>query len=248
MEYRGLWMIHEATFKAACFRRFSVQEDMLSGLHERTAEALEQTANSIRKLEEQTYHLYASRNYFKLKENISSIENFLLLFNPNNKYDLSRYWQKLEEKGFDPVIEYNKAIEGFTMHYHPTEENIFRIIVQISRFLKEFCDFETYLTPNFRHPPIEGNIVEMDKIGLLRELEKLNIYVDNSCAGAEDKALSHPSLAEQIKELKRKYFSEGKDSEEEGKLADTHASNVAASQLRETHERKANSSIHNILS
>lgn len=35
---------------------------------------------------------------------ISNIENFLLMFNPNNKYDLSRYWQKLEEKGFDPVI------------------------------------------------------------------------------------------------------------------------------------------------
>jgi hypothetical protein len=94
------------------------------------------------------------------------------------------------------------------MHYHPTEENIFRIIVQISRFLKEFCDFETFLTPNFRHPPIEGNIVEMDKIGLLKELEKLNIYVDNSCLGAEDKAVSHPSLADQIKELKAKYFEE----------------------------------------
>jgi hypothetical protein len=52
---------------------------------------------------------------------VSNIENFLLLFNPHNKYELSRYWQKLEEKGFDPVIEYNKAVEGFSMHYHPTD-------------------------------------------------------------------------------------------------------------------------------
>ena len=78
--------------------------------HEKISEALENTFNSIRKLEEQTYHLFVSKSYFKLKEIVSSIENFLLMFNPNNKYELSRYWQKLEEKGFDPVIEYNKAI------------------------------------------------------------------------------------------------------------------------------------------
>ena len=67
---------------------------------------------------------------------------------------LIRYWQKLEEKGFDPSIEYNKAIEGFTMHYHPKSEQTFKIIIQVSRFLKEFSDFETILTPKYRHPPI----------------------------------------------------------------------------------------------
>jgi len=66
------------------------------------------------------------------------------------------------------------------MHYHPSDENTFRIIVQISRFLKEFCDFETYETPNFRHPFIEGNQCELQKIGLLKELSDLEIYVDNS--------------------------------------------------------------------
>lgn len=50
------------------------------------------TPNSIRKLEEQTYHLFKANDHFKLKEIISAIENFLLLFNPNNKYDLCRYW------------------------------------------------------------------------------------------------------------------------------------------------------------
>ena len=89
---------------------------------------------------------------------ISDIENFLLLFNPYTKYDLCRYWQKLEEKSFDPVIEYNKAIEGFEMHYHPNSDDLFRIITQISRFLKEFADFETYYTPEFRHPKIIGNL------------------------------------------------------------------------------------------
>lgn len=53
------------------------------------------------------------------------------------------------------------------MHYHPSDENIFKIIIQISRFLKEFSDFETYETPAFRHPLIEGNMVELQTIGLL---------------------------------------------------------------------------------
>jgi hypothetical protein len=50
----------------------------------------------VRKLEEETFQLYSAGNYFKLKEVISDIENFLLLFNPYTKYDLCRYWQRLE--------------------------------------------------------------------------------------------------------------------------------------------------------
>lgn len=87
---------------------------LLQELHEKVADSIDEfTPNSIRKLEEHTFHLFMSKSYFKLKEVISIIENFLLLFNPNNKYDLCRYWQKLEEHGFDPVLEYNKAVEGF---------------------------------------------------------------------------------------------------------------------------------------
>lgn len=71
---------------------------------------MKRTPNSVRKLEEETFQLYNAENYFKLKEVISDIENFLLLFNPYTKYDLCRYWQRLEERSFDPVIEYNKAI------------------------------------------------------------------------------------------------------------------------------------------
>jgi len=36
--------------------------------------------------------------------------------------------------------------------------------------LKEFSDFETYFTPEFRHPPVKGTYEELDDIGLLREL------------------------------------------------------------------------------
>ena len=111
----------------------------------------------MRKLEEQIHALFQAKSYFTLKEIISDIEQFLLLYTSNNKFQLFRYWQKLEEQGFDPSIEYNKALEAFEMHYHPNNEDLFQIIFQMSRFLKDFSDFETNLTPDFRHPPIVGN-------------------------------------------------------------------------------------------
>lgn len=61
------------------------------------------------------------------------------------------------------------------MHYHPSSEDLFRITVQISRFLKEFADFETYYTPRFRHPEILGNLKELDEIGLLGEFQNLEL-------------------------------------------------------------------------
>ena len=60
--------------------------------HKRIANALEKTPTSLRKLDELTFHYYKSEDFFLLKETVSNIENFLLLFNPNNKYDLCRYW------------------------------------------------------------------------------------------------------------------------------------------------------------
>ena len=133
MSFNGLWMIKNDTFKASILEKYDFDPIKIN---EKIADSLRKIPNSIRKLEEETYQLYVAGNYFKLKEVISDIENFLLLFNPYTKYDLCRYWQKLEERSFDPVIEYNKAIEGFEMHYHPTSEDLFRIITQISRFLR----------------------------------------------------------------------------------------------------------------
>jgi hypothetical protein len=42
------------------------------------------------------------------------------------------------------------------------------------RFFKDFSDFENAGTPDFRHPPIIGGI-ELEQIGLLGELQKLNM-------------------------------------------------------------------------
>ena len=59
----------------------------------------------------------------------------MLLYNAHFKYDFCRYWQKLEEKGFDPVIgfnlilEYNKSIELFENHYKIKTDELFLIIM-----------------------------------------------------------------------------------------------------------------------
>ena len=36
-----------------------------------------------------------------------------MIYNSNTKFELCRYWQKLEEKGFDPSVELNKSLEIF---------------------------------------------------------------------------------------------------------------------------------------
>lgn len=61
------------------------------------------------------------------------------------------------------------------MHYHPTSDDLFRIITQISRFLREFSDFETYYTPEFRHPKLIGNKKELEDIGILGEFRNLTL-------------------------------------------------------------------------
>jgi hypothetical protein len=91
MKHRELWIIHNEIFKKVVINCY--HNDRTLELHDKIAETIDKcTNNSIRKLEEETFHLFSARNYFKLKEVISIIENFLLLFNPNNKYDLCRYW------------------------------------------------------------------------------------------------------------------------------------------------------------
>ena len=50
-----------------------------------------------------------------------------MIYNNNTKFELCRYWQKLEEKGFDPSVELNKSLEIFDI------VNIFfnRLIIHI---------------------------------------------------------------------------------------------------------------------
>lgn len=97
-----------------------------------------------------------------------------MIYNNNTKFELCRYWEKLDEKGFDPTVELNKSLEIFDITYHPSPEDMFHIIVQISKFLKEFSDFEN--CPTFRHPQIKGPEKMLSDIGLLKEIKELGLY------------------------------------------------------------------------
>lgn len=70
------------------------------------------------------------------------------------------------------MAEYNRTLEGFVQKYSPNNEEIFVILLQLSRFLRELADFETKATPQFKHPSLRGN-QGLAKITLLAELERL---------------------------------------------------------------------------
>ena len=50
--------------------------------------------------------------------------------------------------------------------------------MQISRFFKDFGDFEVTFTPSFRHPNIKGGD-DLNDIGILEELKKLKLNIES---------------------------------------------------------------------
>ena len=157
--YRGFYVCNNDVFRRIvleyCFRG-DFKNRNRKDLHRRVHEALESTAVSVRRLEEQTYHIFSCGDHFAMKQTLASIGNFLLFFNQMNKFDLFRYWKWLEKHGYDPVVEYNRGVEIFDGYYDPTNDHLFTILLQLCRFFKEFSNFETELTPAFRHPTIQG--------------------------------------------------------------------------------------------
>ncbi|KAM3141543.1 hypothetical protein pb186bvf_006407 [Paramecium bursaria] len=141
-------------------------------LYKRYIKILEHQPNSHRRLLELTYHNYKLKRYFKLKELIINVENFLILWNPYNKFELCHFWEILEQNGYDLVNEYNKGIEHFQALYRPQSEALFLIMLQICRFLREFSNFETDKTPDYRHPQLKGQQSEYQDVGLYQELKQ----------------------------------------------------------------------------
>lgn len=142
------------------------------------ADSLVKPTTDLRNLEERCFHLHRAntpKSYFSLKETLSNIENFLLFFNPINKFNFSFYWSVLIDKNYEPVIEFNKSIEFFTLRYLPDTQTTFQIFFQVAVFLKEFSDFEKPDQPSFRHPHIVGDS-EIDEIGLYKEIDIMNMY------------------------------------------------------------------------
>lgn len=123
------------------------------------AKYFEGKKSSLRILEEQTNNYFAAEEFFNLKQIISKIDVFIILYNEKNKFDLFKFWWKLELKGYDPVYEYNKTLSLFEMHFNPNNKSIFSIHLQLCRFFKEMSEFESEMTPKFRHPNIKGKVI-----------------------------------------------------------------------------------------
>lgn len=64
MNFKDLWMIKNDCFKKAINNKYVF---VWAELSEKIADSLKKTPNSVRKLEEETFHLYTAGNYFKLK-------------------------------------------------------------------------------------------------------------------------------------------------------------------------------------
>lgn len=135
-------------------------DDQAQYFYKNIGDALQVYQNSIRKIREQTSAYIKAREYFSVKQILSSIENFLVFFNPEHKLELYNLWNILINQTYDPVIEYNKSLELFVMHSQPTPHDLFKIVVQLSRFFVDIAEFEDSEIPEFRHPKIINRTVK----------------------------------------------------------------------------------------
>lgn len=145
------------------------QDTELEFYYRRIGEVLSDSPMNVRRLEEQMLAFYKGKEYFQLKQLISSIENLLVCFQPNLKRDLVYAWKALISQRYDPVIEYNKSLEAFEMHFQPSHTDLFIIILQLSRLFKDLADFENSDIPEFRHPNLVNIIVTKTAKGCYAE-------------------------------------------------------------------------------
>ncbi|KAL4512864.1 hypothetical protein ABPG72_017549 [Tetrahymena utriculariae] len=134
---------------------------------------------NIKKMHELFYQAKLSELWFKLKDYLTQIDNFILYYSyDENKYTIYRFWVLIEANGLDPIQEYVRSIEEYIVMHSPSDEDLFKIFFQISLFFYEFNEFEAYHTPEFRHPIIKGNFI-LEELGMLVEMKKLKMVCDN---------------------------------------------------------------------
>ena len=77
MTFKGFWKISDDSLKKVVEKCYLNNEATLNKMHANIAKVMTKTGSSIRKLEEQTAHYYAAKEYFTLKQTLGEIENFL---------------------------------------------------------------------------------------------------------------------------------------------------------------------------
>jgi len=124
---------------------------------------------------ERAYHMNMTGNLSRLKDSISAIESLVPFLLPEHKFQLSSYWQRLENACIDPVTELNSALEYFFSHSRPSSDVLFPLLTQFFIFFLEYSQLEVSTTPVFRHPPLKG-ATELKELHLLDEVQSMDMF------------------------------------------------------------------------
>ena len=165
----GFYIFRNDIIAKIIISKYLISED---ALHLEMIQVLDDHIFTIRKIDELLNHLCESKNWMRLKDMLTKLEVFAIMFSSNYKIDLYMYWIKLEQQHFDPIQEYNKALEEFVAQYSPSSKDLVILIIQFCRFFKDFAEVEINSTCKFRHPHLRG-YYELRDIDILEEIEIL---------------------------------------------------------------------------
>ena len=207
--YQGLYQICVDSFREIVLQRLILNP---VAFHLDIADVVESQRFTVRNVQEQVHHLYESGNWMRLKDKLVSLEVFCVLMTPDYKLELAMYWQKLESCHFDVVQEYNRSLELFVENNHLGNQELFVLVVQFCRLFKELTDFETELTPEFKHPHLRGQF-ELKEINLLEEVRSIpGMYSEKQLSAIEEHEqfnIENNISREQLKESILKMIQEG---------------------------------------
>lgn len=183
---QGYYIVKHEIFTRLIMEKFPINTDPLRG---QMIENLNDNKFTLRKVDELLHHLYESKKWMQLKDLLTRLEVFVIMYSSICKIDLYMYWIKLVEQHFDPVCEYNKSLEDFVVHFSPKNKDLFVLLVQFCRFFKDMAEVELKFACCFRHPRFLG-FYELRDIDLWEEIESLpGMFESNQSAGYEDEAI-----------------------------------------------------------
>ena len=130
--------------------------------------------NDSTRVHELLNSLKVSKDWKRLKDKLRNIQVFVSMFNTKLKIELCNLWLELEKNGFDPVEEYNKAIEDFISN-HPLlkPEDTVNLVINFFCFFDEYGLLECPKSVNFRNYPLVHK-ESLEQVGLFTEAEKIS--------------------------------------------------------------------------
>lgn len=201
----GFYILKHDIFRLAIMQKFPIEHETL---HLEMIRILDDHKLTIRKIDELLFHLCESKNWMRLKDLLTQLEVFIIMYSAPYKMELYMYWVKLEQQHFDPVQEYNRALEEFVAQYSPSSKDLFMLLIQFCRFFKDLAEVESNYTSKYRHPHFRG-YYELKDINLLEEIETMpGMYFANPQSGAKEDEQFPPESQVTLDQLREKMLLE----------------------------------------